>query len=489
VNFEYEKISAQYSDESDADYEARLESERIRQEQLDADPDAHIALANATAEYLHEKRMRPPDPPMDFISTYAAWADVVELPRAVHEAVALQLVASVLNRAEVWIDRGAFQLSMDCWLAVIAPSGGGKNTAMNPVWQVLREAGVTDLIDSTDWGSKEKLYEVLSGVDPAAPAAPPVVSRFYAWTEFSQYLQKFNSPAFAEAKSWFVDLYDEFRPPAAKGYRTVDDITFTIAPRTNILAFSTPVWFFDNLKSEDSKSGFLQRWIIVKAAGSDRDIAEPHQRSERVARKLGQFIAELSKTPTGRRATFFDGFSEPGEAPASRCPFNVWYNETKPRWKSAHPLGETFFKRHQNHVLKLAVCYQASMYLNVAVTSDAWERAVAKARELEAMLFDDFRTDMTSSGKALVDIEEEILRAGPKGMPRTSFINYAKNIRGYIEIEHTLVNMEHVFYVAGERIHRTGPVPTLMVHKNYVNAAPGAYTILDPQEVWAPRRR
>ena len=34
----------------------------------------------------------------DFISTYTDWADVVELPRAMHEAIAMQLVAALLNR-------------------------------------------------------------------------------------------------------------------------------------------------------------------------------------------------------------------------------------------------------------------------------------------------------------------------------------------------------------------------------------------------------
>src|SRR5580704_15805475 len=36
---------------------------------------------------------------LDFIEAYACWADVVEAPRAMHEAFAIQLIASLLNRS------------------------------------------------------------------------------------------------------------------------------------------------------------------------------------------------------------------------------------------------------------------------------------------------------------------------------------------------------------------------------------------------------
>jgi len=104
---------------------------------------------------------------VNFIDAYAAWADVLEFPPAVHDAIAIQLIASVLNRAGVIIDRGAFQLSMDLWLGIIAESGAGKNTVINPARELLDAAGIPDLIDSTDWGSKEKLYEIFSGASGA----------------------------------------------------------------------------------------------------------------------------------------------------------------------------------------------------------------------------------------------------------------------------------------------------------------------------------
>ena len=191
MNDEYSEISARYVDESDADYQSRVEEERLRQEQLDADPAAHIDWANADAEERFRARMEPPPAPMDFISTYADWADVAEAPRTVHEAIAIQLVAATLNRRGVFIDWG-YPLSMDLWMGIIAESGIGKNTSMGPARDILRAASIPDLIHSVDPGSKEKLYEILSGgpppeVDKAGNVRVPdiseyVRSRFYAWT-------------------------------------------------------------------------------------------------------------------------------------------------------------------------------------------------------------------------------------------------------------------------------------------------------------------
>ncbi|MGA2146394.1 MAG: hypothetical protein ABSH49_15680 [Bryobacteraceae bacterium] len=66
----------------------------------------------------------------DFISAYADYADVLEAPRAVHEAVAISILAAVLN-PHVTIQYGALPSTLDLWTLVLSGSGLGRNTLVN----------------------------------------------------------------------------------------------------------------------------------------------------------------------------------------------------------------------------------------------------------------------------------------------------------------------------------------------------------------------
>lgn len=449
-----------------------------------AEPEAYVEhVAEAPAQAHHENDQ-------DFISTYTSFANVIEFPPEVHEAIALQLIASVLNRRGVTINRGAFHYTMDLWLAILAPASGGKNTSMYPAREVLGLAGIPDLIGSETWGSPEMLYEILSGIPPAVdlprngkvdvknidlnkiPTGDPIRSRFYAWTELSAVLQQLSLPAFAEAKSWLTDLYDSTQPPVARTFRTAKNITFTHAPRTNVLGFSAPSWFFKTLKNDTNNAfgGFLPRWTIVDACGGNwKDIPEPLPLNRLVAGKLGEVIKNLAKLPEGTKARFFDGFSEPGEVPNSTAPYNVWYHATKERFRRAHPeLGLTFFGRHRGHIIKLAVVYQAAMSGTVDVTPDAWYRAEAKARELEETLFKLFRTGFTDFGYHYDRAVKAIQHTKQGGLPKGDFsrIFQDRKLREDI-IRQLYATGDAVLVVRTKQPGKRGPDPALWFHKDH----------------------
>jgi hypothetical protein len=429
----------------------------------------------------------------DFISDYASWANVIEFPHEVHEAIAIQLVASVLNRRGVTINRGAFKYTMDLWLAILAPASGGKNTSMYPAREILSLAGIPDLIGSETWGSPEKLFEILSGAPPPVsaphdangkvdlkninlnniPTGDPIRSRFYAWTELSAVLQQLSSPAFAEAKSWFTDLYDSTQPPSARTFRTAGkDITFAHAPRTNILGFSAPSWFFKTLKNDTNNAfgGFLPRWTIVDACGGDwKDIPEPLPLDQAVASRLGEFIKTLAKLPERAKARFFDGFSERGEVPNSTCPYNVWYHATKERFRRAHPeLGLTFFGRHRGHIIKLAVVYEAAKSGTVDVSPDAWYRAEQKARELEETLFKLFRTGFTDFGYHYDRAVKVIQLSKQDGMPKGDFSRIFQDRKLREDIVNQLyATGDAVLIVRSKQPGKRGPDPALWFHKDH----------------------
>lgn len=94
----------------------------------------------------------------DFITKYVKYADVLEAPAAAHEAVALVLLAAVLN-PNVYIQYGALRLSIDLWVALLSPSGFGRNTLIDLSRPVIKAAGLDGVILNNIWGSKQALYQ------------------------------------------------------------------------------------------------------------------------------------------------------------------------------------------------------------------------------------------------------------------------------------------------------------------------------------------
>src|ERR1700720_1758275 len=106
--------------------------------EADAGPDGGASmstttsLASNTVTTIEEASNTPkpakPAAAFDFISTYADFADVFEMPREVHQWVAAQMIASVLN-GNVSIKWGAVTYPLDFWILLLSGSGQGRNTA------------------------------------------------------------------------------------------------------------------------------------------------------------------------------------------------------------------------------------------------------------------------------------------------------------------------------------------------------------------------
>ena len=99
----------------------------------------------------------------DFISDYVRYADVLEAPPEAHEAVAIQLLASVLNR-NVHIELGGLKIPLDLWVLLLSASGYGRNTIVGFARPVLEEAGLNDILRDTTWGSKQQCIRILHNI-------------------------------------------------------------------------------------------------------------------------------------------------------------------------------------------------------------------------------------------------------------------------------------------------------------------------------------
>ena len=213
----------------------------------------------------------------DLITSYMNYADIFESPTEAHSAVMQTLISAVVN-GDVWINNGGQKVTMDFWTLLLSGSGVGRNTLLSLLDDVLKEAGLEQLVRNTTWGSRQAFYQELAE-NPRA---------FFVWEEVSASLKALSDARFGEAKQWLTNVYDSLKIPAAITYRRANPnrntppIEFNSPPRISILASSSHEWFTNSLTEADSIGGFIPRWFLVDLPDSDRCIPTPRKPDERL---------------------------------------------------------------------------------------------------------------------------------------------------------------------------------------------------------------
>ena len=353
----------------------------------------------------------PPPPVDDFIANYAEYADVLEAPREVHEAVAISLLAAVLN-PHVKIEYGGLSLSLDLWTLVLSGSGFGRNTLVSLAHPILDASRQSTLVRGATWGSGPALYE-----DIAKHSAG-----LFIWPEMSQMLKTLQQSQFMGAKQWLTDRYDNNRVPETVKYRTgqpnsTAPIVFSEAPRLNILATSSMEWLVANLEREDTTGGFLPRWFIIHVAAPSRIIPKPQKPNVGavgpLANHLDRVVALTGVANLNRIEDLYDG----------------WYRQARLRFE-AQPnssLAVPFFNRLRALVLKLAVIFEVSTSCTLAVSADSMQRAIRQADAIEQTVFGLLPTGMTPEGFAIDRVEQAIRKAGISGITQSELTRAFQN--------------------------------------------------------------
>jgi L-amino acid N-acyltransferase YncA len=398
-------------------------------------------------------------PADDFIDTYIRYADVIEAPPELHEGVALSLVAATLNYNGVTIQNGSACSPLDFWYVLLTPSGGGRNTAVRTASKILDRAGMDFLLRTDAFGSTQAMYQEFS-LNPRG---------FRIWGEMSEKLKELADTRFGNAKAWLTDRYDEFRAPDDRRYRKTGredkdgnsldtpDIVFPEAPRTNFLATSAEPWFFQYLSKGDSAGGFVPRWMIQKAKSTGVLISTPKPFDESLLDPVAVRLREIAELQ--------------GEADISAIlpRYKDWYQETHARF-NAQPnssLAMPFWHRHRVHILKVAVVYEASSSATLKISEHAWDRAVAKARQLEETIFGYLDTDMSGEGYKLKQMEERVREAGKKGLPRHEFTSAFKTDQFREQKLRTLCQARDIFPFRLPS--KGGRPPEVLVHRDFLN--------------------
>ncbi len=389
---------------------------------------------------------------LDFIDGYANYADVLEAPRTLHEMVAIETVAAVLNRNGVSIPLGAVRYSLDVWTLLLSASGAGRSTTVSLLAPVLVAANMQDLEKPVVWGSAPAFYQHF--------AENP--SGLFVWGEMAELLKLLNERQFATVKPWLTDRYDNFRIPSAFRYRRTGNegdtppINFNAAPRINILATSSDDWFFRNLAETDSAGGFLARWVIVEAHDERHDVPVPLAPDASLIAPLAERLKQIGDLQ--------------GQASLSAIlpAYRAWYSETRCRFdKQSNPaLAMVYFNRHRGHVLKLALIFEASQSGTLTVSPEAWERAVEFASRIERTIFALLPTGMSAVGFDLKRIEERIRREGPKGLSQNAFTRAFQSMRPYEREQAIQTLIASGIVLVGSR-NTNGRPATVYVHESF----------------------
>jgi hypothetical protein len=140
-------------------------------------------------------------PEFDFIRDYAAYADILEAPRIMHEVVATLLIAAILNQNSVRIRLGGLSSSLDLWAVLLSGSGCGRSTLLTLARPILDSAQLGEVERSINWGSPQALYQYFS----EHPTG------LFVWGELSEKLKLLSDNRFWGAKEWLTDRYDNFK--------------------------------------------------------------------------------------------------------------------------------------------------------------------------------------------------------------------------------------------------------------------------------------
>jgi len=344
----------------------------------------------------------------DFISEYAHYADIIEAPRIMHEVVAMQIIATVLNRNGVCITRGGLTSPLDLWTVLLSGSGCGRSTLLTLAQPILQKAELRDIKHLSQWGSSQAVYQYF--------ADHP--SGLFVWGEMSEKLKLLNDVRFRGTKEWLTDRYDNLDAPEAIRYRQTGiverdtpPITFTTPPRINILASSSENWFFENLVSEDSSGGFLPRWLLIRAGNSARLVPVPRIPDQNAVEPLAIRLQQIAQ------------MRGPADTSLIEEDYATWYVQTHARFAGQpnSPLASAYFGRHRVQILKLALIFEVSSLLSLRISRASWARAVEFGDHLEQTIFSLLSTGMSGGGYTQKQMEERIRGAGEQGFSLSEF--------------------------------------------------------------------
>jgi hypothetical protein len=404
------------------------------------------------SEWIAFKKTRRPVVPdgASFIEQYVIYADRFEIPAKMHEATAIQLIASILNKNGVGIVGADGIIPLDLWMLLLSESGGGRSTLIRVPTPIVKLAKI-DIIRKEDWGSPQACQERFAAHS----------NGLYVWGELSEKLKKMKQPNFSHLTPWITDRYDNPDLPDPIVYRTgrgpksdTQPITFLRAPRINLLATSSEAWFFKNIDIDDSAGGFIPRWTILRTTEMKEPVPKVPPPDKLLESQLAEDLRHIDMLRGNANLEEIEHLHE------------KWYRATQKRFHGYGKLGGSFFARHRAHILKLAVIYEAASSFSLEVTQASWEKAEATARDLERTIFGLLDIGLNGRGYELKEAEDFFREAGAEGRSRSEYTVKFKNTDKRVRDERLATLLEQGTIHSVKRTTK-GRTADVFVHRDF----------------------
>jgi hypothetical protein len=397
-------------------------------------------------------------PSTDFIRDYVAYADRFEIPPRLHEIVAMAGIAAAVN-GRVTINTGDTIIPFDFWASVLTRSGGVKNTLLRAFQNLMKAAGLEQMIHKESFGSAAQIQEYFSK-NPVG---------FFIWPEMGGTLAQLKQKQFVGGLEWLTNCYDETERPDDKHYRETADpddqtpsIEYEEAPRISIVALTAESAFYRNADGEQVTGGFLARWMPVIISDLSREVSRPVAANPLLIPPLVEKLKQIA--------------SLRGEMDISQVAemYDNWYRETKRRFEqhSNQEFVDPFWRRHRNHLWKLAGVYELATSGELIIRPESMQRAIAMCRELEKNIFRLVQTNFSPEGVKAQNLEKFVRDAGPSGRKQYEVFEYLTDIPR-LQAEdriRMLMLRERVFWFKRKNPNgRAGRQPLVMVHADHLD--------------------
>jgi hypothetical protein len=152
--------------------------------------------------------------------------------------------------------------------------------------------------------------------------------------------------------------------------------------------------------------------------------------------------------------------------------YEAWYEPAKQRFLAQpnQDLAGAYFNRHRQHILKLAVIYEAATSHRLKVSKLSWFKAQEMAGKLEKTIFSMLTTGMNALGYDLQKMEERIRKAGSHGISKSE-LTRAFQSEPAMERERRVKTLIEAGRVFSREKTTAGRKATFYIHHDYRDPA------------------
>lgn len=328
------------------------------------------------------------EPAAGFMRAFDVYADAAtDAPSVFRPFTALSILAALVSR-EVIANFGPFPLSLLLYTLLLAPSSFMRKSTM--ISMAKRIVGTVEpaRVLADDFTPERFLALLQTRPD-----------RLFGIAEFSGFLARASRDYNQGIRELFMELYDA--PPTFRRETRGETITIE-RPTVTILAASATSWLAESMRTGDTRSGFLNRFLLVLA----EDKAKCYPLPVRPPRALWDAVIDQARGLAALK----------GEVSFSQIEgrYSAWYRDLERQARRCD--NETlsgFLTRLSVSVLKIAALLELAQSQRFAVTLAALEDAVVLADYLAAVIRHLLRVEfaVTDDSRDLMRVLQVITKA------------------------------------------------------------------------------